>query len=168
MSRGTTDQVHSMHIRLHSHSTAMTHDIVRAIGTNIEPGDIVLLSGSLGAGKTTLTQGIVWGLGSDEYARSPTFVLVNEYSANVPVYHMDLYRLDTLEEVDGLGLDDYLYGDGVCVIEWADKAPGYFPERHLLVRIRTVSDDEREFTVQSTELGHRAIFEALERLGESV
>ncbi len=156
-----------MQILLHSHSTAMTHDIGRAIGANVEPGDIVLLSGTLGAGKTTLTQGIVWGLGSSDYARSPTFVLVNEYSADVPVYHMDLYRLDTFEEVDGLGLDDYLYGDGVCVIEWADKAPGYFPERHLLVRIETVSDEEREFTVHSTAEGHDSIFEALQRLEES-
>lgn len=156
-----------MHIRLHSHSTAMTHDIGRAIGAHVEPGDIVLLSGSLGAGKTTLTQGIVWGLGSPDYARSPTFVLVNEYSAKVPVYHMDLYRLDTFEEVDGLGLEDYLYGDGVCVIEWADKAPGYFPERHLLVQIETVSDEEREFTVKSDALHHGAVFEALEQLGEA-
>ena len=69
------------------------------------------MSGTLGAGKTTLTQGIVWGLASPEYARSPTFVLVNEYRAKLPVYHMDLYRLDTFEDVDGLGLDDYLYGD---------------------------------------------------------
>ena len=144
----------------------MTHDIGRAIGTHVGAGDIVLLSGSLGAGKTTLTQGIVWGLGSQEYARSPTFVLVNEYRASIPVYHMDLYRLDTFEEVDGLGLDDYLYGDGVCVIEWADKAPGYFPEGHLLVRITSISDEERELTVQSTVNGHEAVFEALERLSE--
>ena len=94
-------------------------------------------------------------------------MLVNEYRANVPVYHMDLYRLDTFEDVDGLGLDDYLYGDGVCVIEWADKAPGYFPERHLLVRIRVVSEEEREFTVKSDVQGHGAVFEALERLGET-
>ena len=94
-------------------------------------------------------------------------MLVNEYSADVPVYHMDLYRLDTFEEVDGLGLDDYLYGDGVCVIEWADKAPGYFPERHLLVSIRVVSDEEREFTVKSDSQVHGAIFEALGRLREA-
>ena len=94
-------------------------------------------------------------------------MLVNEYRANLPVYHMDLYRLDTFEDVDGLGLDDYLYGDGVCVIEWADKAPGYFPERHLLVRISVVSDEEREFTVNSDTLDHGPIFEALKGLGES-
>ncbi len=94
-------------------------------------------------------------------------MLVNEYRANVPVYHMDLYRLDTFEEVDGLGLDDYLYGDGVCVIEWADKAPGYFPERHLLVLIKVVSDEEREFVVKSDAQDHAEIFEALQRLGDT-
>ena len=146
----------------------MTHDIGRAIGAKVVPGDIVLLSGTLGSGKTTLTQGIVWGMGSPEYARSPTFVLVNEYPARIPVYHMDLYRLDSFEEVDGLGLDDYLYGDGVCVIEWADKVPGYFPERHMLISIRPTADDERELTVQSDLLEHLPIFDALERLGASV
>ena len=156
-----------MQIRLHSHSTSMTHDIGRAIGANVGPGDIVLLSGALGAGKTTLTQGVVWGLGSSEYARSPTFVLVNEYQGSLPVYHMDLYRLDSFEEVDGLGLDDYLYGDGLCVIEWADKAPGYFPERHLLVSIRSISDEERELTVESALQEHVPIFDALEQLDES-
>lgn len=146
----------------------MTHDIGRAIGAKVVPGDIVLLSGTLGSGKTTLTQGIVWGMGSPEYARSPTFVLVNEYPARIPVYHMDLYRLDSFEEVDGLGLDDYLYGDGVCVIEWADKVPGYFPERHMLISIRPTSDDERELTVRSDLTEHLPIFDALERLGASV
>ena len=156
-----------MQIRLHSHSTSMTHDIGRAIGANVGAGDIVLLSGTLGAGKTTLTQGVVWGLGSPEYARSPTFVLVNEYQGSLPVYHMDLYRLDSFEEVDGLGLDDYLYGDGVCVIEWADKVPGYFPERHLLVSIRSISDEERELTVESALPEHVPIFDALEQLDAS-
>lgn len=153
-----------MKIRLHSHSAAITQDIGRAIGANVGPGDIVLLSGSLGAGKTTLTQGIAWGLGSAEYARSPTFVLVNEYRGIVPVYHMDLYRLDTFAEVDGLGLDDYLYGDGVCVIEWADKAPGYFPGGHILVSIDTLSDTDRELIVTSSLEAHVPVFEALGRL----
>ena len=98
-------------------------------------GDVVLLTGDLGAGKTTLTQGILHGLGSNEFARSPTFVLVNEYDARIPLYHMDFYRLGSFEDIDGLGLDDYLFGDGICVIEWADKADGYFPADHLSVSI---------------------------------
>ncbi len=132
-----------MELCLHSNSPEATLDIGRAIGAALKPGDTLLLVGNLGSGKTTLTQGIVWGLGSDEYARSPTFVLVNEYHARLPVYHMDLYRLDSIEEVDGLGLDDYLYGEGVCIVEWADKAHGYFPVDHITIAIEVVSDSER-------------------------
>ena len=151
-----------MQILLHSCSTETTHDIGRTIGSHVVPGDILLLTGTLGAGKTTLTQGILWGLGAPEYARSPTFVLVNEYAAKLPVYHMDLYRLDSFAEVDGLGLDDYLFGDGVCVIEWADKALGYFPTGHLAVSIEAVSETERSLTVVSESQAHGPMFDALE------
>ena len=120
-----------------------------------------MLSGTLGAGKTTLTQGVAWGLGADEYARSPTFVLVNEYAARLPIYHMDLYRLDSFAEVDGLGLDDYLFGDGVCVIEWADKAPGYFPRERLYVEIAVTSNEERALTLSGDAERHAALFKAL-------
>ena len=153
-----------MKVSLHTNSVEMTHEVGRAIGANVCPGDIVLLTGDLGAGKTTLTQGIVWGLKSQEYARSPTFVLVNEYRARMPVYHMDLYRLDTFEELDGLGLDDYLFGDGLCVIEWADKAKDYFPLNHLDVCISVTSDSERVFTLESDAEGRESLFAALVEL----
>ena len=155
-----------MKVSLHSNSVETTHELGRAIGSNVHPGDILLLSGGLGAGKTTLTQGILWGLGSDEYARSPTFVLVNEYDARIPVYHMDLYRLDSLEEIDGLGLEDYLYGDGLCVIEWADKAQGYFPLDHVDISIETVSDSERVFTLDADDSNREELFSALGGLKE--
>ena len=155
-----------MKVSLHSNSVETTHELGRAIGSNVHPGDILLLSGGLGAGKTTLTQGILWGLGSDEYARSPTFVLVNEYDARIPVYHMDLYRLDSLEEIDGLGLEDYLYGDGLCVIEWADKAQGYFPLDHVDISIETVSDSERVFILDADDSNRKGLFSALGGLKE--
>ena len=161
--KGEGDLVGLMRITLFSQSEDDTHAIGRAIGAGLMAGDVLLLSGTLGAGKTTLTQGVAWGLGADEYARSPTFVLVNEYSARLPIYHMDLYRLDSFAEVDGLGLDDYLFGDGVCVIEWADKAPGYFPEDHLIVEIEVVSGEERALTVSGGAERHAALFEALGR-----
>ena len=151
----------TMRITLHSRSQSDTHAIGRAIGAGLSAGDILLLSGTLGAGKTTLTQGIAWGLGADEYARSPTFVLVNEYAARLPIYHMDLYRLDSFAEVDGLGLDDYLFGDGVCVIEWADKVPGYFPEERLYVEIAVASNEERALTISGSAERHAALFDAL-------
>ena len=155
-----------MKVSIHSASVEETRNLGRVIGSNISPGDILLLTGGLGAGKTTLTQGILWGLGSDEYARSPTFVLVNEYHARIPVYHMDLYRLDTFEEIDGLGLEDYLFGDGLCVIEWADKAQGYFPLDHVDISIETVSDSARVFTLDTGDSERDSLFSALDELRE--
>ena len=93
------------------------------LGKCLKPGDIVLLFGDLGAGKTTLTQGICQGLGLDkgEYIRSPTFTLVNLYQGRIPINHIDLYRLDSFAEIEALGLEDYLFSNSVSVIEWSEK-----------------------------------------------
>ena len=99
-----------------------TQRIGRALGAHAGPGHIYLLLGELGAGKTCFAQGVLWGLGVDEYARSPSFVLVAQYQGRLTMYHIDLYRLDTADEVYDLGLEEYLCGDGVCVVEWADRA----------------------------------------------
>ena len=107
------------------------------------PGDVYLLVGNLGAGKTCLTQGIAWGLGIQEYALSPSFVLVRELRGRLPLYHIDLYRLDRIEEIADLGLGDYLYGQGVCVIEWAEKGLSILPTEHLLIKIDCPADTER-------------------------
>ena len=122
------------------------------LGELAAPGDIILLVGSLGAGKTCLTQGIARGLGIREYTASPSFVLVREYQGKLPLYHVDLYRLDRVEEVAQLGLDDYLYGKGVCVVEWADKGLSVLPEGHLLIDMQIVSPLKRKlsFTPQGT------------------
>ena len=138
---------------IRSYSPKDTHKIGRRIGTKAQSGDVLLLVGDLGAGKTTLTQGILWGLGGTEYARSPTFVLVNEYPARLTLYHMDLYRLNSIEEIEDLGLDDYLYGNDLCVVEWADKAPGYFPVNHAVVQLEVIDDQTRRVTV-SSETAH--------------
>jgi len=134
---------------IRSDSPKDTHKIGRRIGTKAQSGDVLLLVGDLGAGKTTLTQGILWGLGGTEYARSPTFVLVNEYPARLTMYHMDLYRLNSIEEIEDLGLDDYLYGNDLCVVEWADKAPGYFPVNHAVIQLEVIDDQTRRVTVSS-------------------
>ena len=81
-------------------------------------GDIIFLNGDLGAGKTTLSKSIGEGLGVQEYITSPTFTLINEYEGRLPLYHFDLYRLDSYEELEELGVEDYFYGNGVCLIEW--------------------------------------------------
>jgi tRNA threonylcarbamoyladenosine biosynthesis protein TsaE len=107
------------------------------------PGDVFLLVGELGVGKTCLTQGIAWGLGIKEYAASPSFVVVRELQGRLPLYHIDFYRLDHLEEIAELGLDDYLYGKGVCVLEWAEKGLSLLPEEHLMIETDYLSDSER-------------------------
>ena len=115
--------LHDSHVEVVTHTAGETQDVGRALGSHAEPGHVYLLFGELGAGKTCLTQGILWGLGGDEFARSPTFVLVSEYTGRIPLYHVDLYRLDSETEVVDLGLDEYLFGDGACAVEWADSMP---------------------------------------------
>ena len=132
-------------LELTSHSPKETQQMGSRLGEMALPGDVFLLCGSLGAGKTCLTQGIAWGLGIEEYALSPTFVIVREMHGRLPLYHIDLYRLDNLDEIEDLGLDDYLYGKGACVVEWAEKALNLLPNEHLLIQIDALSDTERRF-----------------------
>ena len=91
------------------------------MGELVQSGDIFLLTGDLGTGKTCLTQGIARGLGIEEYAFSPSFVIIREYHGRLPLYHIDFYRLDNIDEIADLGLEEYFYSKGVCVIEWAEK-----------------------------------------------
>ena len=114
-----------------------------SLGRHARAGDVFLLSGELGSGKTCLTQGIGRGLGVKGNVRSPTFVLVSVHQGRMPLYHMDLYRLDHLAEVLDMGLEEYLAGDGVSVIEWADKAPEAFPPPYMLVTLSQQGDTER-------------------------
>ncbi len=131
-----------------SHSPEETQQLGRRIGELAQGGDIFLLTGTLGAGKTCLTQGIAWGLDIKEYTLSPSFVLIRELHGRLPLYHIDLYRLDRIEEIADLGLDDYLYGNGVCVIEWAEKGLSILPLEHLLIQISYLGDSERLFQLK--------------------
>jgi len=135
-------------LELISHSPEQTQRLGVHIGELASPGDIYLLVGTLGTGKTCLTQGIAWGLGIEEYAFSPSFVIVREHYGRLPLYHIDLYRLDHIEEIAELGLDDYLYGNGVCVVEWAEKGLSVLPVEHLLIQISYLSDTERSFQLK--------------------
>ena len=110
------------------------------IGTALVSGDIIYLSGVLGAGKTTLARGILQGLGFTGCVTSPTFTLMNIYLANVPVYHFDFYRLEKSELYE-LGLDDYLGQEGISIIEWADVGSDVLPQDGLWINIRLANDD---------------------------
>jgi len=136
------------HLDLISHSPEQTQRIGARIGELALPGDIFLLVGRLGTGKTCLTQGIARGLNIKEYALSPSFVIMRELYGRLPLYHIDLFRLDHVEEIEELGLDDYLYGKGVCVVEWAEKGLSVLPTEHLLIQIDYLSDTERSFRLK--------------------
>ncbi len=136
------------YLELISYSPDETQQLGRHIGKLAIAGDIFLLVGSLGAGKTCLTQGIAWGLDIKEYTLSPSFVLIRELHGRLPLYHIDLYRLERLEEIAELGLDDYLYGKGVCAIEWAEKGLSLLPPEHLLIEIGYLGNTKRHFQLK--------------------
>jgi tRNA threonylcarbamoyladenosine biosynthesis protein TsaE len=120
-----------------------TRDLGAAVAELLVPGDVVSLTGDLGAGKTTFVQGAGRGLGVEEPVVSPTFVLVREYRGQVPVYHVDVYRLDRLQEVLDLGFEDLLDPSGVVFVEWGDAIDTILPDSHLEVRLTTVDDQVR-------------------------
>ena len=135
-------------IELISHSQEQTQRLGIRLGELAQAGDVLLLTGNLGSGKTCLTQGIAWGLGVKEYAFSPSFVIMREYHGRLTLYHLDFYRLDRIEEIADLGLDEYLYGKGVCVVEWAENGMAVLPEEHLLINLSYISDTERSINFE--------------------
>jgi len=143
-----------------------TQEFGRRLGENAVQGDVYLLSGRLGAGKTCLTQGIAWGLGINEYAASPTFVLMREMHGRLPLYHIDLYRLDHIEEVADLGLDDYFYGRGVCVIEWAEKGLAILPDKNLQVQIDYINDTGRRLRLTPSGKRYEDLLSVLKDTGK--
>ena len=113
-------------------------------------GDVIALYGDNGSGKTTFTKGIGRGLGVRDagHINSPTFVLIKEYEGRLPLYHMDLYRLDDLRDIEDIAVEEYIYGDGVTVIEWAEKIKGILPEKHIAVRFKIKGEEEREIKIE--------------------
>jgi len=134
---------------VHTSSADETERLGERIGRALGPGVVVALIGELGAGKTTLTKGIARGLQVPDLVHSPTFTLIHEHKGRVPVYHFDLYRLETPEELDDLGYEDYFYGDGACIVEWAEKIEKLLPADRLEIRI-TGEDDDRTFEIRAT------------------
>lgn len=127
----------------------------RELAAHLRPGDVVLLHGDLGAGKTTLTQGIAAGLGVSDAVQSPTFTLVQEHRGReMMLYHLDLYRLDDPSELESLGYEAYLDPeDGISVIEWPERAGDWLPERFWLVRIGHLGGDRRRVDVERFPAG---------------
>ena len=125
-----------------------TLTLARRLGAHLFPGAVLALEGSLGAGKTHFVRGIAEGLGiaDSRVVSSPTFVLIQEYDARLPIYHFDAYRLPRLEDFVDLGAHEYFEGDGVCLVEWADKVKPVLPPEHLWIRFDITGPMERRLT----------------------
>jgi tRNA threonylcarbamoyladenosine biosynthesis protein TsaE len=135
-----------------SHSAVQTRRVGQRLGSLLQRGDVICLEGALGAGKTCLTQGIGRGLGVTSAITSPTFIIVNEYplpDRAYKLYHIDLYRVQTAAEACATGLEDYFYGDGVCVIEWAERVLEILPDDRLWITLRHMDDTKREFLLDA-------------------
>lgn len=126
-----------------------TQALGEEIGSKLVCGDIVAITGELGAGKTCLAQGLGWGIGVDPkvYMTSPSFTLVKEYRGRIPVYHIDLFRLKSIKEAYDLPIEDYFFGKHVTIIEWADKIESLLPPEHIRIDIEIVSENERRIRI---------------------
>ena len=124
------------------------------LGQRAFSGLVVGLSGDLGAGKTTLVKGVARGLGVDPASvTSPTFTFLHVYPGRIPVYHLDLYRLDSVPQVRDLGVDEYVGGDGVALVEWFENVPGWLPSPRLEIRIAVLDADKRRLEITSVGEG---------------
>ena len=151
-------------LELRSGSADETRDLGGALADVLVPGDVVSLTGDLGAGKTTLVQGIARALGVDEPVASPTFVLVREYRGVVPVFHLDVYRLDRLQEVIDLGFEDFLDPAGVVLVEWGDAIEALLPPSSLEVELTVNDDDVRRLRLRGRGPAWRGRWERVEAL----
>ncbi len=151
-----------------THSEDETRRLGFLLGTIAHAGDTIALTGDLGAGKTRFAQGFGRGLGvpDDEVINSPTFTLVNQYAGRLPCYHIDLYRLTTAAEAETLGLDDYFYTDGVCLVEWANRIPDDLPEEVITIDLHHLTETERRITICATGAGATARISQLQLLWE--
>lgn len=146
-------------MRIVTRSEEETLKIGARIGEKLNPGDVISLNGELGAGKTYITKGIAKGLGVEDYITSPTFIIVNEYEGRIPLYHFDVYRINDIDEMYEIGFDEYLYGNGVCIVEWGKIVEELLPEYVIKIDIIKIDDNTREIIIN--ENGNLALLEGV-------
>ena len=146
-----------------SKSEAETINFGKKLGRVLRKGHIIALCGELGSGKTVLTKGIARGLGvkSDKYVNSPSFVILKEHKGRLPLYHFDAYRLKNISEFSTVDYTKYFYGEGVCVIEWADKINRILPENFLKIKISAKKENERKISLLPHGKRYRDLAEKL-------
>ena len=132
-------------------SSEETIELGQKLARHLSVGDVIALHGNLGSGKTTFTKGIGKGLGvkNVRHIQSPTFVLIKEYVARIPMYHIDLYRLDNLQDIEDIAVEEYIYGNGVAIIEWAEKIKAILPKKHISVKFKIKGENKREIDICS-------------------
>lgn len=123
-------------VKIYLENEEQTRDIGFKLGKLLTPKSVVCLIGDLGAGKTTMTQSLAGSLGVDDYITSPTFTIVNEYEGRIPLYHFDVYRIGSSDEMYDIGFDEYINGDGVCIIEWANLIEDILPDEYLNIEMK--------------------------------
>ncbi|NCB32817.1 MAG: tRNA (adenosine(37)-N6)-threonylcarbamoyltransferase complex ATPase subunit type 1 TsaE [Erysipelotrichia bacterium] len=146
-------------LKINTSSMEETWKLGEKIGSSVKPNMVILLDGDLGAGKTTLTQGIAKGLGISKNVTSPTFNILKIYEGRMPLYHIDAYRLEGLHQ--DLGFDEFLDDDGLTVIEWSQYVPSLIPEEFLFISIHLLEADQREFDMQAKGAVYEKLLEEL-------
>jgi tRNA threonylcarbamoyladenosine biosynthesis protein TsaE len=122
-------------VKIYLENEVKTQEIGYKLGNLLTPGSVICLIGDLGAGKTTMTQSLAKALEVDDYIISPTFTIVNEYEGKMPLYHFDVYRIGSSEEMYDIGFDEYIDGEGVCIIEWANLIEDILPDEYLYIEM---------------------------------
>ena len=153
-----------MNLTIIAKSPEETKKIGKEIGKLVRPGDLLAFYGELGAGKTCFIQGISQQLEVKDYVTSPSFTIINEYQGKIPIYHFDLFRLNSAEEILELGYEEYFYGEGLTVIEWAEKIEQLLPREHLKIDIKFKDRYERIITFISQEDRFKKFLKELSRI----
>ena len=152
--------------RIRTKSVRETTSIGRALGRHLSPGDVICLSGELGAGKTCLVKGLAEGLGiKGKVVTSPTFIIIREYKGRIPLYHIDLYRIGLVDDMRDLGMEEVVYGSGVTAIEWAERIRDRLPDERIDITLKWSDDTTRDMEMKAFGQHHRKVLkEVLEDL----
>jgi len=148
-----------------SYSEDHSRNLGRQLGELVQPGQVIALTGDLGTGKTRWAQGMGAGLDvpTGDIINSPTFTFINQYQGRLPYYHIDLYRLASVEEAETLGLEDYFYGDGVCLIEWANRIQPVLPAERLEIELYFLAETKRRVVMRAYGEEYRALLIAFKK-----
>ena len=155
-------------IQYHSENEGDTIYLGEIIGNLAETGQVILLSGELGSGKTVIVKGLAASLNINKKSiTSPTYTLINEYSGKYSLYHMDLYRLEVKEELIDIGFEDYLYREGIIVIEWPEIACDIIPSDYLFLKLKILNKDERKIEIKARGAQSKKLKKGLENYVDS-